>query len=64
MMTFTVQLGTRQRALIGVESISELGERNLHKRVAKARRSPWESAVRTVHTFQSENVAQSQQTVA
>lgn len=58
-MTFTVQPGTRQRALIGVEIISELGDRSLHKWVAKARQSPWESEVRTVHTFQSENVAQS-----
>lgn len=41
-----------------------LNERNLHKRVAQARQSPWESEVRTVHTFQSENVAQSQQTIA
>lgn len=59
MMTFTVQPGTRQRALIGVEIVSELGDRSLPKRVAKARQSPWESEVRTVHTSQSENVAQS-----
>lgn len=58
-MTFTVQPGTRQRALKGVEIISELGDRSLPKQVAKARQSPWESEVRTVHTFQSENVAQS-----
>lgn len=64
MITFSMQPGTRQRALRGVEIISELDERNLHKRVAKARQSPWESEVRTVHTFQNENVAQSQQTIA
>lgn len=64
MMTFPVQPGTGQRALIGVEIVSELDERNLHKRVAKARQSLWESEVRTVHTFQNENVAQSQQTIA